>query len=313
MQQVEGDQHHRHLLDQLGARSYPSEARLQAGEVKHRSGPIRDQLPVDHQPLPQARGRPHDLGEGGGHVVEVAREEARTGLGDQVQLGADAVVLVLDPGLRADPPHHLLRVGDRGGEHAADRAAELQRSLGQPIIARQDGRRTRLAEQHAGAPHRLDRPVKGRGDRLLQQPLAQPDSQLARGDTAHETRLFRSGSVEQAGHLGHPHLGRGGLADGAPPRIQRRQGEALAMRLVSGQQLRGGVAQVGVAQVGGAQCGLVGAAGHRQRLAQLHPTEPQLVARPGERAAREEGGRDRQILPWQRPEVGRQQVALAQF
>ena len=61
----------------------------------------------------QCPGRVGNLGERPRHVVEVTAEELQPSAGVQVELRPDAVVLVLDPCLAADPAHHLVGIGKR--------------------------------------------------------------------------------------------------------------------------------------------------------------------------------------------------------
>ena len=92
-----------------------------------------------------------------------------------MQLGADAVVLVLDPRLLPDAAHHLGGVGHRCGKHEPDRAANVERRLREAIFARQRGRFARLGDEHEGPPNVGDRSSEGGSDRLLEQSLAQSD------------------------------------------------------------------------------------------------------------------------------------------
>jgi len=57
VQEIEGDEHHGHRVEQFGAGIDSPEPRLQAGEVEDCAGPIRNQLAVDHQPMLVPRGR----------------------------------------------------------------------------------------------------------------------------------------------------------------------------------------------------------------------------------------------------------------
>jgi len=212
-----------------------------------------------------------------------------------VKLRPNAVVLVLDPRLLAHPPHHLVRVRDRRGEHEANRPSQVQRRSGQLVVPRQDRRLPWLADEHQGAAHRLNWPVEGRGNRLLQQPLAQPDPQLASGDAGDEPRLRRGCPAEEVGHPRDAGGGLGGLAHVPEGGIHLRQGQRLPGWHPPVEQLGGGIAEVGMAEVGIVQSLLIGAAGARQGLALLHPAEAKLVGAAGERAAREERGRDRHV------------------
>ena len=256
-------------------------------------------------------GRRGDLRERDGDVVLVPAEEAR--LAVEVQLGADAVVLVLDPGLVADPPHHLVRVGHRGRQHEADGATQVQGRAAQRVVASQGRGLARLTDQHQRATHVRDGAREGGRHRLLQQPFAQPDPHLARRDPRDEARLLRRCTAQQAGHLGHAGIGAGGIAHGAEGTVHRGHRQPPPGRLAAGQQVGGGIAQVGVTQVGGVQGGGIGAGGGGQRLALLHPAQAQPVLGPRQRTAGEEGGGCRDVVLRQAAQVLGQQVPLAQL
>ena len=70
-----------------------------------------------------------------------------------VQLGADAVVLVLDPDRRAEPREHLVLVGDGIGEHRLERPEQRQLGLAQAVVARQLGGVAEVAGEHARPLH----------------------------------------------------------------------------------------------------------------------------------------------------------------
>ena len=135
-----------------------------------------------------------DFGEGARDVVEVTAEEPDRAVALEVELGANAVVLVLDPCLVPDAPHDLGGIGNRSGEHEADRPAEVEGGLAQPAIASKDRRLADLAGQHVGPPHRRKVRVERRRDRLLQQALTQADAGLAGRDPPDEARLLRGGA-----------------------------------------------------------------------------------------------------------------------
>jgi hypothetical protein len=230
-----------------------------------------------------------------------------------VQLGADTVVLVLDPGLVTDAPHHLGGVRHRRGQHEADGAAKVQRGGPQRPGARQHGRLAGLAHQHVGATHVVQRSVESSRDRLLQQSLAQPDAQLPRGHAADESRLLGRGAREEPGHDLHAGLGARRVAHGAKggadighAQPRRRAGSAC-------QQVGRGIAEVGMTQVCVVERGGVGRAHRGERLALLHPAEPQPVRRARQRPPGEEGGRDRQLRGREVAQVRGQRVALAQL
>ena len=101
-EQVERHEDDRHLgLDRRRRRLAP-EPCLQALERQHEAVLPGEDLAIDDPGPGERPGGLDDLGELRAHVVEVARVEAHVGPA-LVELGTDAVVLVLDPDLRAEP------------------------------------------------------------------------------------------------------------------------------------------------------------------------------------------------------------------
>ena len=202
VKQVERDEHDGDLGQELLRGPHPSQPGLERGEVEHRSLAPGDELAVDDERrlVRQRARRLHDLGERPRHVVEVAAEQPRRPARLEVELGADAVVLVLDPGLVADSAHHLVGVGHGRCEHESDRSPDVQRCVRQPSLARQRRRLADLAGEHVRASNRLRLGVEGRRDRLFQQALPQADAGLARRDASDESRLLGRRSTVQIGH-----------------------------------------------------------------------------------------------------------------
>ena len=217
VQQVERNEHDRHLGQQLLRWPDAPEPRLERREVEDRPLAPRDELPIDHHRAVVEEGarRRRYLGERARHVIQVAAEEPDRSARLEVELGADTVVLVLDPRLVTDAAHHLGRIGHGGGEHEPDRPPDVQRRLRQPPRARQQGRLADLAGQHVGAPHRVEVRLEGRADGLLEQPFPKPDAGLARDDPADEPRLVARGTEEEIGKEANALLGLRCAGDGA--------------------------------------------------------------------------------------------------
>ena len=111
-------------------------------------------------------------------VVEVAAVQPDLGA-LLVQLGADAVVLVLHPDRRRHARQRLGLVRDGRGEHARERVEQRQLGRVQQVVARQD-------RGPADVPGEHRRPLDGREvaperarDGRLEVALAQADAQLA--------------------------------------------------------------------------------------------------------------------------------------
>ena len=108
-----------------------------------------------------AVGRLDDLRKARADVVQVARVETdvRAAL---VELGADAVVLVLDPDLRPEPGDDLGGVLGRGGEHELERVEQGQRAVAERVVTGQAGQSADIADQHARPLDVVEGPVEGR-------------------------------------------------------------------------------------------------------------------------------------------------------
>ena len=87
-------------LDRRGRR-LPAEPRLEADERQHQAVLEGEDLAVEDTGPAERPGRLDDLGELVADVVQVARVEPDVGAA-LVELGTDAVVLVLDPDLGAE-------------------------------------------------------------------------------------------------------------------------------------------------------------------------------------------------------------------
>ncbi len=103
---VEGDAHDRHLGPDGRRRGLPPEPPLEGHERQDDPVPVGQQFAVE-DPVPgQVPGAVDDLGELTGHVVQIAAVQPNLGAGP-MELDADPVVLVLDPGDRPQPAHDL--------------------------------------------------------------------------------------------------------------------------------------------------------------------------------------------------------------
>ena len=199
-----------------------------------------------------ACGRLDDLRIAAADVVQVARVEAdlRAAL---VELGTDAVVLVLDPDLGTEPGDDLGGVLGRRGEHELERVEEGQRGRRQAIVAGECGQLPDVADEHARPLDVVERAVEGARDAGLDQALAQADPQVATEHLDDVLGGHRVGALEQAaqdrrlpgragggldlaergGHLGEgrARLGRRGVAGGAQaPRRPRSRGRTSGRR-----------------------------------------------------------------------------------
>ena len=126
----------------------------------------------------RAGGGLDDLRIAAADVVQVARVEpdVRASL---VELAADPVVLVLDPDLGPEAADDLGRILGRRGEHELERMEELQGCLVQLVVAREFGQPPDVADEHAGPLDVIERAVERLGDGRHDEPLAQPDTQVA--------------------------------------------------------------------------------------------------------------------------------------
>ena len=152
-------------------------------------------------------GRLDDLREARADVVQVARVETdvRAAL---VELGADAVVLVLDPDLRAEPADDLGGVLGRRGEHELERVEQGQLGVAELVVAGEVGEPADVADEHPGPLDVVERPVEGLGDGRLDEALAQPDPQVAAQDLDDALGRQRVGALEER-RAGSPTCGPG--------------------------------------------------------------------------------------------------------
>ena len=144
----------------------------------------------------ERHGRLDDLGEAGADVVQVARVEpdVRAAL---VELGADAVVLVLDPDLRPEPGDDLGGVLGRRGEHELERVEQGQGRVAERVVAGEAGQPADVADEHARPLDVVERAVEGLGDGRLHEPLAQADPQVAAEHLDDVLGRQRVGPLEQ--------------------------------------------------------------------------------------------------------------------
>ena len=145
---------------------------------------IGQDLAVEDAVPGQAPRRLDYLGELVADVVQVARVQARLAA-PAVELGADAVVLVLDPDQRPQARQDLGRILGRGGEHELDGVAQPQARLVQAPLFGEDRRLANVPGEHPRQLHLGRRSLERFGDGRLQQPLAQSDAQLAGEDLDH--------------------------------------------------------------------------------------------------------------------------------
>ena len=116
--------------------------RLEGDERQdHAVAPAEDLAVEDAVPW-QRLGGADDLGVARADVVQVARVEAHLAAA-LVELGPDAVVLVLEPDLRAEPGDDLLGVLGGRGEHELERMEERQRRAREGIVAGEGGQLAR--------------------------------------------------------------------------------------------------------------------------------------------------------------------------
>ena len=201
------------------------------------------------------------------------------------------------------PSRVMISVGvlGRRREHELERMEQRELGVVQAAVAGQLGEAADVAGQHAGPLHGVERAIEGLGDGRLDQPLAQADAQLAAEDLDDRPwpwpdRERASRSRRSAALAAGPR----GLLDrrerGGHLR-QRRRG--LRRRRMAGRQehVLHGPAEVRVAVVGRAK---VLARDRRHLTDGRHDRGPAQARRPlvglGERPAREEDGRDRQLV-----------------
>ncbi len=151
-QEVEGHVDDRHLGLDGRRRRLAAEPGLQADERQDQAVAVGQDLPVDDAGPWQRPGGLDDLRELAADVVQVARVQAHV-LAALVELGADAVVLVLDPDLGPEAADDLGRVLGRRGEHELERMEQRQLGVGEPVVAGQRREPADIAGEHPGPLH----------------------------------------------------------------------------------------------------------------------------------------------------------------
>ncbi len=158
-QHVEGDEGHGDLRQHHGRRCLPAQPLLERKERQDDTLAHGQQLTVQDAVPRQAPGGLQDLRELPGHVVEIAREEAYV-VALPVQLGADAVVLVLGPDLRPEAGDDLGSVLGGRREHEAQRMEQAQARGGQAVVPGQARGLADVAGQHHGTRNVGGRPAE---------------------------------------------------------------------------------------------------------------------------------------------------------
>ena len=239
---------------ELGAQGSDVEAAAEAahGDLEGVGASLRVQgehLAVQHElRLGQGQRGLDQLGDRGGHLVQLAREHADL-VAAAVDLDPGAVELPLEGGAAQ------LAEGGGGalgaaGQHGLDRPQELHAEAAERRATHGQGRRgdlAQLAAQHGGSAHLGRREVGCAGDRLDQDALEGALAQLADDEAPEEVLLLGRGAGEQ---------GRQGLEARG---LRARAGDAAdllegAVGGLEGQpRLGGGAAGPGVADGGPAQ------------------------------------------------------------
>ena len=252
---IEGDVDHRNLGLHRGRGPLAAESGLQRQEGQDVAVGVGQDLAVQDAVPVQRPGRLDDLRELVADVVQVAAVEPDVGPAP-VELGADAVVLVLHPDRWPQAGDDRGSVLGRRGEHELDWVQEAEARFVQALFPGEDGGLARVAGQHQGHAHNRLRVVERFGDGRLQEPLAQADAQLPGQDLDHVLGRERVAALQRAredGALG----GRPGCdLDGGEclRHFLERRGEARVRGFGAQRQHVGdGLAQVGAAIVGFAQ------------------------------------------------------------
>ena len=262
---IEGDVDDRHLGHDLGRRLLAPDTRLQLQEGQHGAVLPGQQLTVE-DPVPGHRASSCcDLGEAVGDVVEIAAEQAHL-VALAVQLGADAVVLVLDPHRRPHSRQRRSLIHDGAGQHRLERVEEGEPGAREGSTTSELGRAADVTGEHASPLHRRKLSLEGGSDALLEVTLAQADAELAAEDGRDVARAERVRATEEprehlrlgltTARLGELVVGRRDVSQGQGRRIWRRRVTDL------GEQLPYGRAHVGRAVVGPPHGAPIGA-GHR--------------------------------------------------
>ena len=144
---VERDEDAGHFGQQCGWRLLATEPSLESLEW-HRAAVLPGQQLAVEDPLPgQICGSRYHLGELAADVVKVAAVEADLAI-QAMELGSDAVVLVLDPDRAAQPCDDFGSVSGRRREHRLERPEERQGRGIQGAVAGQLSGSTDVARQH---------------------------------------------------------------------------------------------------------------------------------------------------------------------
>ena len=253
--QIEGHVDHRHLGLDIGRGFLPAEPPLQSKERQHAAVGVGQDLAVKNAVPIQRPSRFDDLRELLADVVQVAAVEPHLRPA-AVELGADAVVLVLDPDRGAQARQHVGCVLSRRGEHELERVEEPEASFVQASLFGEDGGLARVAGQHHGHSHVRLGPLERFRDGRFQQPLPKADAQLTRQDLDHVLGRQSVAALQQLGEYG-PFRGRSrrGLDGGEGlHHFGQARGEAGVRHVrAPGQHVGHGLPQVGRAVVGLAQ------------------------------------------------------------
>ena len=259
-------------------------------------------LPVQDAVPGLSGGRRKHLRELVADVIEVAAVEPDLAA-QLVQLGADAVVLVLDPDRCRHPRQRLRLVRDRRREHARERVEQGQRRGAQLVVAGQDRGPADVAGEHAGPLDGREVALECLGDARLQVALAEADAQLAAEHLDHGPRGLRVATLQQRPR--RCRLGRRATRrrDGRErvrdlPQRGRRAAGPIPGRL---EDVADGLAQVRRAVVRGAQVEGRGAASPPRPPRRAPAPRPRWPASRGPSCARPPPGTPgRTGTPWRR-------------
>ncbi len=275
-QGIEGDVDDGRLLLQLTARVLAAQPRLELNERQRHAVAEGEQLAVEDAVPGKAMGGRDYLRIALADLVEVAAEDTHLAA-LLVQLGANAVVLVLDPDRCAEPAQDFRLVGNRVGEHRLQRPEHRQLGSAKALVACQLGGVTQVAGQHAGhldvGQLGIERGRYGR----LEMALAESDAHVAREDLDHRARHGRVAARQQRGQRsrlrGGParlgHLGER-LGDLGQRRLVLRRGRVAVRR----EEVVDGPTQVGRFVVSRAQRSRLGVDEPFRHAGNPRPADP---------------------------------------